>query len=61
MTLDNAVVASELDAAMRETGLVLPVLIECDTGGERCGVQSPDEAVELARLLSSLLGLRLEG
>ena len=49
VTLDNAVVASELDAAMREAGLVLPVLIECDTGGERCGVQTPEEAVELAR------------
>ena len=61
VTLDNAVVASELDAAMREAGLVLPVLIECDTGAERCGVQSPEEAVELARLASGLKGLRLDG
>jgi D-serine deaminase-like pyridoxal phosphate-dependent protein len=53
VTLDNAVVAGELDAAMREAGLVLPVLVECDTGGERCGVQSPEEAVELARLVSA--------
>jgi D-serine deaminase-like pyridoxal phosphate-dependent protein len=61
VTLDNAVVASELDAAMREAGLVLPILIECDTGAERCGVQAPDEAVELARLVAGLKGLRLEG
>jgi D-serine deaminase-like pyridoxal phosphate-dependent protein len=61
VTLDNAVVASELDAAMREAGLVLPVLIECDTGGERCGVQTPEEAIELARLIAGLKGLRLEG
>lgn len=61
VTLDNAVVASELDAAMREAGLVLPVLIECDTGAERCGVQTPEEAVELARLVGGLNGLRLEG
>jgi D-serine deaminase-like pyridoxal phosphate-dependent protein len=61
VTLDNAVVASELDSAMREAGLVLPVLIECDTGAERCGVQTPDEAIELARLLAGLEGLRLEG
>jgi D-serine deaminase-like pyridoxal phosphate-dependent protein len=61
VTLDNAVVASELDAAMREAGLVLPVLIECDTGGERCGVQTPEEAVELARLVAALKGVRLEG
>ena len=61
VTLDNAVVASELDAAMREAGLVLPVLIECDTGAERCGVQTPDETVELARLVGGLKGLRLDG
>ena len=61
VTLDNAVVAGEIDAAMREAGLVLPVLIECDTGGERCGVQTPDEAVELARLLAGLPGLQFEG
>ena len=61
VTLDNAVVASELDAAMREAGLVLPVLIECDTGGERCGVQTPEEAVELAKLVAALKGVRLKG
>src|SRR5215217_7863956 len=61
VTLDNAVVASELDAAMREAGLVLAILIECDTGGERCGVQTPDEAVELARLVAGLKGLRPDG
>ena len=61
VTIDNAVVASELDAAMREAGLVLPVLIECDTGAGRCGVQSPEEAVELARLIAGLGGLELAG
>ena len=61
VTLDNAVVASELDAALREAGLVLPVLIECDTGGERCGVQTPEEAVQLARLVAGLKGPRLDG
>lgn len=61
VTVDNAVVASELDAAMREAGLRLPVLIECDTGAARCGVQSPEEAVELARLIVGLGGLSFEG
>lgn len=61
VTLDNAVVAGELNAAMGEAGLVLPVLIECDTGGERCGVQTPAEAVELARLVAGLRGLRFAG
>src|SRR4029079_14605986 len=61
VTLDNEVVARGLDAAMREAGLRLPVLIECDTGGERCGVQTPEEAVELARRVAALKGVRLEG
>src|SRR5919107_3239786 len=61
VTLDNAVVAGELDAAMREAGLRLPVLVECDTGGERCGLQTPDEAAELARLVDGLKGLRFAG
>ena len=61
VTVDNAVVASELDAAMREAGLRLPVLVECDTGASRCGVQSPEEAAELARLIVGLGGLSFEG
>ena len=60
-TLDNAVVAGELDEAMRQAGLILPVLVECDTGGERCGVQTPEEAVELAKVIDGLQGLRFEG
>jgi D-serine deaminase-like pyridoxal phosphate-dependent protein len=61
VTLDNAVVAGELDEAMGAAGLVLPVLIECDTGGGRCGVQTPDEAAHLARIVEHLGGLRFEG
>lgn len=61
VTLDNAVVAGELDEAMRAAGLVLPVLIECDTGGGRCGVQTPEEAAHLARIVEHLAGLRFEG
>ena len=60
-TLDNAVVAGELDEAMRQAGLILPVLVECDTGGERCGVQTPEEALGLARILEGLPGLSFEG
>jgi D-serine deaminase-like pyridoxal phosphate-dependent protein len=61
VTLDNEVVARGLDAAMRAAGLRLPVLIECDTGGERCGVQRPEEALAMARLVDGLPGLRFSG
>ena len=32
----------------------LDVLVECDTGAERCGVQSPEAALALARLIDGL-------
>ena len=39
----------------------LTVLIECDTGAGRCGVQSVDEVAELARAISKASGLRFGG
>lgn len=39
----------------------LPVLIECDIGAGRCGVQSSEEALALARQIEAAPGLRFEG
>lgn len=39
----------------------LTVLVECDTGGGRCGVQTPEEAVVLARAIVDSEGLRFGG
>ncbi len=39
----------------------IPVLIELDTGGRRCGVQSPEAALDLARKVVALPGLRFQG
>jgi D-serine deaminase-like pyridoxal phosphate-dependent protein len=39
----------------------LTVLVECDTGGERCGVQSPAQALALARQITMAPGLRFGG
>lgn len=39
----------------------LVVLIECDTGADRCGVQTADEALVLARAISDAKGLRFGG
>lgn len=39
----------------------LTVLIECDTGGGRCGVQTPAQALALARQIGLAPGLRFGG
>lgn len=39
----------------------LSVLIECDTGAKRCGVQTPEEAVVLAKAIDAAAGLVLRG
>jgi D-serine deaminase-like pyridoxal phosphate-dependent protein len=61
VTADSAVTVRGLSKAAVEAGLTLPVLIECDTGAHRCGVQSPQEAAELARLIDKLPNLQFDG
>ena len=39
----------------------LTVLVECDTGGHRCGVQSPAQVLALARQIAMSPGLRFGG
>jgi D-serine deaminase-like pyridoxal phosphate-dependent protein len=61
VTADSAFVIRGLSNAAVQVGLVLTVLVECDTGAARCGVQSPQEAAELARLIAGLPNLRFGG
>jgi D-serine deaminase-like pyridoxal phosphate-dependent protein len=61
VNVDDAGDAAGLSAAAVETGSTLGVLIEVDTGMHRAGVDSPDEALTLARAIQRLPGLRLEG
>jgi D-serine deaminase-like pyridoxal phosphate-dependent protein len=39
----------------------IAVLVECDTGAGRCGVQTPGEAFDLARLIHDMPGLTFSG
>lgn len=39
----------------------MTVLVECDAGAMRCGVQTPQEAVALARTIARHPGLRFGG
>ncbi|MDB5538685.1 MAG: family PLP-dependent enzyme [Devosia sp.] len=43
------------------TGKPLTVLVECDSGGGRCGVQTPAQALALARHIQLSPGLRFGG
>src|SRR6185295_16628007 len=57
VTADSAFVIHGLSNAAGQAGRTLTVLIECDMGAQRCGVQSPQEAAELARLIGGLPNL----
>ena len=61
VTVDSTVVANGLSKAAEEVNLTLSVLVECDLGFGRCGVQSPAEAAELARWITSLPNLQFRG
>jgi D-serine deaminase-like pyridoxal phosphate-dependent protein len=61
VTADSSVAVSGLSQAAQRAGLTLTVLVECDTGAHRCGVQSPADAADLARLIASLPNLHFGG
>ncbi|HET8678953.1 MAG TPA: D-TA family PLP-dependent enzyme [bacterium] len=58
---DNATVARQLSAAFSDAATPLRVVVECDTGMGRNGVQTPAEALDLARRIADLPGLRFDG
>lgn len=58
---DNAVVIDGLSAFFSETGKSLTVLVECNTGADRCGVSTPEEAAMLAQMISAAPGLTFGG
>ena len=61
VTADSAFTVQGLSAAARGARLELPVLVEFDSGLDRCGVRSPAEAADLARTIARLPGLRFAG
>ena len=61
LVADNADVLEGLAHAAREAGRDITVLVECDTGAARNGVQSPQAAAELAKLIDSTGGLVFGG
>jgi len=61
VAVDDISNVEALSKAAREAGSEVGCMIEVDTGMRRCGVSSPDEALRLARRITELPGLRLDG
>ena len=61
VAVDSEITARGISEQMAADGKAVRVLIELDTGGKRCGVQSPDATLELAQKLVSLPGLNFQG
>lgn len=59
--VDNADNVTALDAAAREFGTTLDVLVEVNVGANRCGVEPGAPVVELARKIASSANLRFGG
>ena len=58
---DNSIVVQGLAQAFTGASRPLTVLVECDTGAGRCGVQTPDDAVALAVEITDAQGLIFGG
>jgi D-serine deaminase-like pyridoxal phosphate-dependent protein len=61
VTADSAETLAGLAATFTDAGHRLKVLVECDTGMGRCGVQTVAEAVTLAREIDRAPGLAFGG
>jgi len=61
LAVDDAANAAAVAEAARSAGSTIGILIEVDTGMDRAGVDTTEEAVALAHRVAELKGLRLEG
>jgi D-serine deaminase-like pyridoxal phosphate-dependent protein len=61
VTCDNATVLAGYAATFTAPNKPLTVLVECDTGANRCGVQTPKQALALALAIAAAPGLRFGG
>lgn len=59
--VDTEVNARDLAAAAAEAGVAADVVVDVDPGGHRTGIAPGAPALELARLVDTLPGLRLRG
>lgn len=58
---DNAVVVDAIAKAAQSADATISILVECDTGGKRCGLSDPAEIVALARVIAGTKNLKFGG
>ena len=61
VAVDSVETAQGISATAHQQGGSVRVWIEMDTGGKRCGVQSPQAAQTLAQQIVELPGIELQG
>jgi len=61
VAVDEAANAAAHSAAAVAAGSTLGIMVEVDTGMDRCGVDTAEECLALARRVMELPGLRFEG
>lgn len=61
VTADGETTVAGLSDAFADMARPLSVMVECDTGAGRCGVQSPQEAARLAARIAASPGLVFAG
>src|SRR5204863_742952 len=61
LAADSAATVEGLSSQAVRDGCTIRVIVEMDTGGGRCGTQSPQETLELAQRIDQLPGLELMG
>lgn len=58
---DNEAVIAALSKGFANAAQPLDVLVECNTGADRCGVDTPAEAADLAQMIAKAPGLTFKG
>jgi|SRR5579863_88122 len=61
LSLDNETTAHELSRAASESGVSFGVLVEFNSGMQRCGIEPGPACVELAQKVAALPGLKFRG
>jgi len=61
VSLDSEAAARDLSRSAQERGVRIGLLVELDVGFRRCGVQRPEEAVALARVIHDLPNVDFRG